>query len=116
MLPVRLWLVLGLMLLVLLVILRSGVSPLVAVPYLLVGGVSFALYGWDKHQAGATNRRVPERTLHGFDLLFGIVGGLLGQQFFRHKTQKGGYRLVSFAIAGLHALLLLSVALALPVS
>ena len=112
----RYWAVLALVILIALAIIRAGLSPLVALPYFLVGLISFALYGWDKHRASEAGRRVPERTLHGVDLLFGIMGGLLGQAVFRHKTQKRSFWVISLTIAGLHALVLLLVALTLPLA
>jgi uncharacterized membrane protein YsdA (DUF1294 family) len=112
----RYWAVAVLVALIALAIIRAGLSPLVALPYALVGLVSFALYGFDKHRASEAGRRIPERTLHGVDLLFGILGGLLGQAVFRHKTQKQSFWLVSLAIGGLHAVMLLLIALALPLA
>ncbi|ENM2464380.1 DUF1294 domain-containing protein, partial [Salmonella enterica subsp. enterica serovar Chester] len=49
-------------------------------------------YGIDKTAARKTWRRVPESTL----LVFGVVGGwpgaIVGQQLFRHKTQKQPFK------------------------
>ncbi|EDL0271116.1 DUF1294 domain-containing protein, partial [Salmonella enterica subsp. enterica serovar Kentucky] len=51
-----------------------------------------AIYGVDKTAARKTWRRVPESTL----LVFGVVGGwpgaIVGQQLFRHKTQKQPFK------------------------
>ncbi|HAF1847876.1 TPA: DUF1294 domain-containing protein, partial [Salmonella enterica] len=51
-----------------------------------------AIYGIDKTAARKTWRRVPESTL----LVFGVVGGwpgaIVGQQLFRHKTQKQPFK------------------------
>ncbi|EPA4760382.1 DUF1294 domain-containing protein, partial [Salmonella enterica subsp. enterica serovar Kentucky] len=48
--------------------------------------------GVDKTAARKTWRRVPESTL----LVFGVVGGwpgaIVGQQLFRHKTQKQPFK------------------------
>ncbi|EGN0091435.1 DUF1294 domain-containing protein, partial [Salmonella enterica subsp. enterica serovar Enteritidis] len=48
--------------------------------------------GIDKTAARKTWRRVPESTL----LVFGVVGGwpgaIVGQQLFRHKTQKQPFK------------------------
>ncbi|EDW0567502.1 DUF1294 domain-containing protein, partial [Salmonella enterica subsp. enterica] len=50
------------------------------------------IYGIDKTAARKTWRRVPESTL----LVFGVVGGwpgaIVGQQLFRHKTQKQPFK------------------------
>ncbi|HHW8964260.1 TPA: DUF1294 domain-containing protein, partial [Salmonella enterica] len=54
--------------------------------------LTLAIYGVDKTAARKTWRRVPESTL----LVFGIVGGwpgaIVGQQLFRHKTQKQPFK------------------------
>jgi len=54
--------------------------------------LTLVIYGADKLAARKAWRRVPESTL----LLFGVVGGwpgaILGQQLFRHKTQKQPFR------------------------
>ncbi|MEM7811423.1 MAG: DUF1294 domain-containing protein [Planctomycetota bacterium] len=56
--------------------------------------VTFAAYGWDKRRARVGGRRVPEKTLHLLALTGGWPGALLGQQLFRHKTQKMSFQLV----------------------
>ena len=66
--------------------------------------ISFVLYGWDKQQArnGFVRYRISERTLLSIDLLFGWPGGLLAQQFFRHKVRKISYRKWFHLIIVLH--------------
>jgi uncharacterized membrane protein YsdA (DUF1294 family) len=81
----------------------------VPLAYLVMGLVSFALYGLDKRRAEAGAWRVPEATLHTLDLLGGIGGGALGQLAFRHKTSKLGFVLVSASFAALHVAALLLV-------
>ncbi len=54
---------------------------------LLINLVTFILYGADKHRAKKNAWRIPEKSLLGFSLLGGAVGGLLGMQRFRHKTR-----------------------------
>ncbi|MGP3500962.1 DUF1294 domain-containing protein, partial [Salmonella enterica subsp. enterica serovar Dublin] len=59
---------------------------------LLANVLTLAIYGIDKTAARKTLRRVPESTL----LVFGVVGGwpgaIVGQQLFRHKTQKQPFK------------------------
>lgn len=59
---------------------------------LMVNVLTLVIYGADKFAAKKAWRRVPEFTL----LIFGIVGGwpgaILGQQIFRHKTQKQPFK------------------------
>jgi uncharacterized membrane protein YsdA (DUF1294 family) len=65
---------------------------------LAINLVTFGYYGYDKGQAGAGRRRVPELVLHALVYLGGTLGGYLGMRFFRHKTIKGPFRLVFWFI------------------
>lgn len=60
--------------------------------FLLANVLTLMIYGIDKTAARKTWRRVPESTL----LVFGVVGGwpgaIVGQQLFRHKTQKQPFK------------------------
>jgi uncharacterized membrane protein YsdA (DUF1294 family) len=71
----------------------------------LVSAVTFAVYGFDKRRAIRGGRRVPERTLHGLELLGGWPGAILGQAAFRHKRRKLRYMLVFLSIVGFHVAL-----------
>ena len=64
--------------------------------------VTFAAYGIDKQQAIRAGRRISERRLHQFALWCGWPGAWLGQQVFRHKTQKKSFRIVFWLIVLLH--------------
>ncbi|MBI1360728.1 MAG: DUF1294 domain-containing protein [Alphaproteobacteria bacterium] len=74
--------------------------------YLIAGAGSFWFYRDDKQAANARRSRTPERKLHILDLCFGIIGGLLAQHLFRHKTYKPGYVFVTGLITALHILVL----------
>ena len=71
---------------------RIFTSHPVAMWFLLANVLTLAIYGIDKTAARKTWRRVPESTL----LMFGVVGGwpgaIVGQQLFRHKTQKQPFK------------------------
>lgn len=54
--------------------------------------LTFCLYGVDKLKAKKGWRRVPEATLHLFELAFGWPGAWVAQQVFRHKTIKKSFR------------------------
>jgi len=80
-----------------------GRTPLfVPVGYLMLGLVSFAVYGFDKRAARRGDWRVTETALHGIDLIGGIAGGLLGQAIFHHKTRKPDFVGATAAIALVH--------------
>ncbi|MCL4140194.1 UNVERIFIED_CONTAM: hypothetical protein GTU68_054986 [Idotea baltica] len=76
----------------------------------IVSLVTFVLYGWDKRQARLGRWRVPEQRLHWLSLVGGWPGSILGQQFFRHKTQKLSFRLMFWVAALGHALMVSGVA------
>ena len=53
---------------------------------------SFFLMGHDKQCARKNQRRVPEKKLFLFAILFGALGGTLGMFVFRHKTKHWYFR------------------------
>lgn len=50
--------------------------------------LAFGLYTWDKHQAGAGRRRVPEAVLLGFAAIGGSIGAAVAMKALHHKTSK----------------------------
>lgn len=60
--------------------------------FLLASVLTFLVYGGDKLAARKGWRRVPESTLLVFGLLGGWPGAIVGQQLFRHKTQKQPFK------------------------
>lgn len=62
--------------------------------YYLIGAnlVGFMIMGWDKFLAKKNRRRISERSLVNFALIFGGIGVLAGMYFFRHKTLKNKFR------------------------
>ena len=68
----------------------------------VTSGIAFCAYGLDKRWAGLGQRRIPEKSLHVLALLGGWPGALLGQKFFRHKTQKLSFRIVFWLTTLLH--------------
>jgi uncharacterized membrane protein YsdA (DUF1294 family) len=71
--------------------------------------VTFALYGWDKRQAGLQRWRVPEKRLHWLSLVGGWPGAIIGQRLFRHKTQKLSFKLMFWVAVLIHVLLIAGV-------
>jgi uncharacterized membrane protein YsdA (DUF1294 family) len=67
-----------------------------------MSAITFIAYGWDKHRAVRSTRRIPEHTLHLLELLGGWPGALLAQRHFHHKWRKTSYMLVFWAIVALH--------------
>ena len=60
--------------------------------FLLVNLLTLGIYGIDKLTARKGWRRVPEFTLLVFGFMGGWPGAIVGQQLFRHKTQKQPFR------------------------
>lgn len=56
--------------------------------FLVVNAAAFALYAWDKRQACAGKRRIPERALLAIAAGGGTPGALLAMLIFHHKTNK----------------------------
>lgn len=92
-----------------LVALASALHPALLVlagVYVVMSLVSLVLYYSDKQRAEANQWRISEATLHGVDLVGGIVGGLIAQEIFRHKTAKREFIFVTVLIAMVHLLVL----------
>ncbi|MCV6587782.1 MAG: DUF1294 domain-containing protein [Marinobacterium sp.] len=85
-------------------------TTVVALWCVLLSVLLFTFYGYDKRQAERGGRRVPESRLQGMALCGGWLGGVAGQQFFRHKTRKPGFQVV-FWLIGVMQLLLLTASL-----
>ena len=69
---------------------------------LLASGLCFVMYFLDKRAAQRKRWRISEKTLHTFEALGGWPGALLGQQWFRHKTQKFGFKAILWMIIAIH--------------
>lgn len=65
---------------------------------LAVSVVSFSAYAIDKRRAGRARARIAEATLLTLDAVGGWPGGLVAQQWLRHKTAKTGYQVVFWLI------------------
>ncbi len=74
----------------------------------LITSACAALNLWfDKRFAMKSRSRVPEATLHLFELTGGWPGSFLAQRVFRHKISKRGYQVVFWLIVLLYQLLAL---------
>lgn len=71
----------------------AGMVPVVVTAsYVGLSALSFGLYALDKSAAGRQMQRTPEARLHLVDLVGGWPGGLIAQQFLRHKTVKASFQ------------------------
>ena len=83
-------------------------NPMLGYPVLVVvmSVIAFLMYGWDKRQAKTDGWRVPEKRLHALAFLGGWPGAMFGQIYFRHKTQKNEFKIMTWLAAGLHVALI----------
>ena len=70
------------------------VTVIVLAAFALINLFAFFLMGHDKQCAKEGLRRVPEKTLFLFAILFGAFGGTLGMFVFRHKTKHWYFRVL----------------------
>jgi uncharacterized membrane protein YsdA (DUF1294 family) len=71
---------------------------LVIVHLVSINLVTVLGYGWDKRQARYSQWRVPERTLHALAFMGGTLAAFGASKFFRHKTIKGQFRQMMWAV------------------
>lgn len=69
-----------------------GMPPMAGALYLAASLACFALYAIDKSAARAGRWRISENTLLLVGLACGWPGGVLAQQWLRHKSSKPAFR------------------------
>lgn len=90
--------------------LLGRLPPSVPIFYAIMSVASLANYRLDKHFARRREWRTSEAVLLSLDLACGIIGGLLGQAWFRHKTMKRSYAFMTLILVLVHALWLAGLA------
>jgi uncharacterized membrane protein YsdA (DUF1294 family) len=70
---------------------------------------ALGFYAFDKSRAKRSRTRVPEALLYGLAFAGGSVGAYAGMHLFRHKTAKGRFQFVFWAIVLLQVGLLASI-------
>lgn len=73
---------------------------------IVINIITFLVFGYDKWQAKNNKRRISEFNLLLLAGIGGTIGGLLGMNFFKHKTNKFSFTLAFYAIAILQIVLL----------
>lgn len=63
---------------------------------------TFILYADDKSRAKRQAWRIPENTLHLYELMGGWLGAYIAHQILRHKSSKRSYQIMFWAIVVLH--------------
>lgn len=82
--------------------LPQGVSML----YAIASTAAFFTYGMDKSAAQRGDWRIGERVLHFISFIGGWPGAYLGQQVFRHKTQKTSFLFVYWVTVAINCVAL----------
>jgi len=78
-------------------------GPLYVCAYIFIISVStFVLYRSDKNRAKNELSRIPERTLHLFELAGGWIAAFWAQRILRHKIRKPSYQFSFWSIILLH--------------
>jgi len=75
--------------------------------YLVLTGITFLVWGYDKYRAAMNQWRVPERVLFTLIFIGGAFGALAGMLVFRHKTRKTYFWVAVIAACVIHAAILL---------
>ncbi len=65
---------------------------------LIINILSGLFFSYDKRAATKKFRRIPERNLHLFELIGGVIINLLLMYLLRHKNKKQQYYSVTWAI------------------
>ncbi|HBI68615.1 MAG TPA: DUF1294 domain-containing protein [Massilia sp.] len=79
-----------------------GLPPLVAGAYVVTSLSCFVAYAIDKSAARKGGWRTPERTLLLLGLVGGWPGGLLAQQWLRHKSAKRSFQAMFWVTVALN--------------
>jgi uncharacterized membrane protein YsdA (DUF1294 family) len=87
----------------------NSIAPL-AIALLVLNGVTFAVFAYDKDCAIRGARRIPERTLFLLMTLGGSPGGWLAMMRLHHKYRKASFRTVAWLIVLLQIAVLAAVA------
>ncbi len=58
---------------------------------LVINGITFLVYGYDKYLAKNNKWRISEHSLLLLAFLCGSIGAILAMLFFRHKTAKKSF-------------------------
>ena len=92
--------------------LREWLSPWWIIDVFLITSILATVNLWfDKHYAKRERSRIPEATLHLFELTGGWAGSFLAQRYLRHKISKRSYQVVFWLIVLMYQLLALDVLL-----
>lgn len=72
----------------------------------MINSLCFLTYGYDKWRAKNNKRRISEFNLLLLGVVGGTIGGFLGMQLFRHKTNKTSFMMAFYTIATIQVVLI----------
>ena len=73
--------------------------------YIVMSGVAFSLFYFDKWAAQAGAWRIPELWLHCVEMAFGWPGALIASEVIKHKRKKKSYMTILYIISALHIII-----------
>ncbi len=74
--------------------------------FIAINIITFLVFGYDKWLAKNNRRRISEFNLLFLTSVGGTIGGLIGMNFFKHKTNKFSFILSFYAILIIQIVLL----------
>jgi len=72
---------------------------------IVINSLCFLTFGYDKWRAKNNKRRISEFSLLLLAGIGGTIGGFLGMQLFRHKTNKTSFMMAFYTIATIQVVL-----------
>jgi uncharacterized membrane protein YsdA (DUF1294 family)/cold shock CspA family protein len=100
--------IIGFFLLYVIVSVLWPMPPWVLGVYLVTSILSFIVYAADKKAATIGGWRISESSLLALGIIGGWPGAIVGQQLYRHKTRKVGFRSAFWGTVALNVLALVS--------
>jgi len=73
---------------------------------IMINSLCFLTYGYDKWRAKNNKKRISEFNLLLLGVVGGTIGGFLGMQLFRHKTNKTSFMMAFYTIATIQVVLI----------
>ena len=74
------------------------IEPIFIIYMIIINITSGILFSYDKHAAGINNRRIPESTLHIFEMVGGVFANMVLMYSIHHKNRKFRYYGVTWMV------------------
>ena len=73
---------------------------------ILINGLTFLTYRYDKRAAIERRWRIPESTLHMMMLMGGTIGAFAAQRLLRHKNRKTSFQIVFWLLCAIQCVII----------